>query len=398
MGQRKKRRGPLLVQPELDQDRSGISDMQRVMDTFAVGEELLWQPARLAQPGPWIGHIAIGFWLVKVLRPTMFVELGTHTGNSYSAFCQAIAELGLPARAFAVDTWKGDEHSGIYGEEVFADLQRFNDCQYANFSTLLRTTFDDARSHFGVSSIDLLHIDGMHSYETVRHDFDYWRDALSERGVVVFHDTNVREGDFGVWKAWQELTAQYPSFEFFHSNGLGILGVGAEQPPALRQLFETDRHSANAALVRRMFSARGDTFRWRVRVLDHRYRIEALTDEQQRLSEAFERSRAAIGELQETIGTRDAALQENIQELLRLREQLREREEMILTRDQELLRMQEQLRRLDEAIKLKEAEARRQEEGTVEHQATLARQSEAEIGRLTTALASLQQKSERRIE
>src|SRR5262249_7293269 len=159
--------------------------------------------------------------------------------------------------AFAVDTWKGDEHSGLYGEEVFEDLRQFNDGQYGSFSTLLRATFDDARRHFEPGSVDLLHIDGMHSYEVVRHDFQNWVDALAKRGVVVFHDTNVRHGDFGVWKVWQELTSQYPSFELFHSNGLGILGFGAEQPPELRQLFDASSRLRDAAIVRRIFSARG---------------------------------------------------------------------------------------------------------------------------------------------
>ena len=217
-----------------------MSDLPQILNKLAIGEELFWQPARLVRPDAWTGHIAVAFWLVKVLQPATFVELGTLTGNSYSAFCQAIAQFGLPCRAYAVDTWKGDVHSGHYGEQVFREFQQFNESQYANFSTLLRMTFDDALSYPGIGSIDLLHIDGMHSYEIVRHHFETWRSALSNRGVVVFHDINVRKRDFGVWKLWQELAAQYPSFEFFHSNGLGVLGVGAEQVPELRRLFAID--------------------------------------------------------------------------------------------------------------------------------------------------------------
>ncbi len=120
------------------------------------------------------------------------VELGTHTGNSFSAFCQAIYALKIPALAFAVDTWQGDEHAGYYGDEVFDELKTFLQEEYGNFATMVRSTFDEAASEFLAGTVDILHIDGMHTYEAVKHDFTTWKDKLSEKAVVVFHDTNVR--------------------------------------------------------------------------------------------------------------------------------------------------------------------------------------------------------------
>jgi GT2 family glycosyltransferase len=250
--------------------------MNQVLAELQIGDELFWEPVRLVPPEPWVGHIPFAFWLIKALRPEMFVELGTHSGNSFSAFCQAIAALGIPGRAFAVDTWKGDEHTGSYGEEIFEDLAAFNNAHYLGFASLLRTTFDDARNYFSESSIDLLHIDGLHSYEAVKHDFKHWRDALSRRAVAVFHDVNVRERGFGVWKLWQELADQYPSFRLDHSNGLGVLGVGEDQVPLLQRLFEMERDREVARGVRRWFSSRGEA-------LQRLAQVSARQDEVQRL-------------------------------------------------------------------------------------------------------------------
>ena len=128
----------------------------------------------------------------------MFVELGTHTGYSFAAFCQAVHELRFETKCFAVDTWRGDEHAGFYGEEVFDDLKKYIESRYGNFARLIRSTFDEALDHFDDGTIDLLHIDGRHFFEDVSYDYRTWQGKLAPNAVVLFHDINVRERGFGV--------------------------------------------------------------------------------------------------------------------------------------------------------------------------------------------------------
>src|SRR5262245_37431776 len=144
-----------------------------------------WRPTRTGVVSAWLGHVPFAHWIVRVARPRVLVELGTHNGVSYSAFCETILRDGLDARCYAVDTWKGDEQSGYYGEEVYADLCRFHESRYSAFSELLRCTFDDALPYLADGSVDLLHIDGLHTYDAVRGDFEHWQPKLSSRAVVL---------------------------------------------------------------------------------------------------------------------------------------------------------------------------------------------------------------------
>lgn len=213
-------------------------------------------PDRLTQSTPWHGHIPFGFWLVKYLKPTLIVELGVHAGDSYCAFCQAVEYEGLPCWCYGIDTWKGDKHAGYYDDTIYNELRAYHDPKYGHFSSLVRANFDEAVGSFADGSIDLLHIDGLHTYEAVRHDFETWAPKLSKRAIVLFHDINERSGDFGVWRFWAELKREFRAIEFNHSYGLGVLLYGEEVPESVSSL--TGVSEQELAEIQRYFKVMGE--------------------------------------------------------------------------------------------------------------------------------------------
>ena len=62
-------------------------------------------------------------------------------------------------------------------------------------------------------------VDGLHTFEAVKNDFDTWKQHVRAEGVILFHDT--AEEQFGV----KDFFATLPSdccFSFACSHGLGI--------------------------------------------------------------------------------------------------------------------------------------------------------------------------------
>jgi Methyltransferase domain len=213
-------------------------------------------PSRHFEPriygvGAWTNHIHFAYDLVALMKPAMLVELGVDRGESYFAFCQAAAENQTGTRCFGVDTWRGDQHAGGYDETTFAQVTEHNRANYESFSTLLRSNFDEALSQFADASIDVLHLDGLHTEMAVRRDVESWLPKLRPGGILLLHDVRVRTKDFGVWKIWTELQQQSRSWTFEDGPGLGVWQKPPESPlPGFLEELLAPPNESNSALAR----------------------------------------------------------------------------------------------------------------------------------------------------
>ena len=84
--------------------------------------------------------------------------------------------------------------------------------------------------------IDLLFIDGDHSYEGVKKDFELYKSSVSKNGIVAFHDivpdsfsrTGVKTSSYvgEVPKFWNEIKKNYNYEEFIESKDQDGCGIG----------------------------------------------------------------------------------------------------------------------------------------------------------------------------
>lgn len=183
-------------------------------------------------PSSWWGHVFFAYDLVANIKPKRIVELGTHYGVSFFSMCQAAKDLSLNIKLHAVDTWLGDAHAKAGYEEkdlVYNEFKKSLNFYCGNLEiNLHRKLFDEALKDFSENSIDLLHIDGYHTYDAVKHDFESWLPKMKKAGIILLHDIHERKENFGVYKLWEEIKEKYDTLEFYHWHGLGVVFLEKE--------------------------------------------------------------------------------------------------------------------------------------------------------------------------
>ena len=161
---------------------------------------------------------------------------------------------------------------------------------------------------------------------SVQHDFETWLPKLSDRAVVLLHDINVRERDFGVWRLWEELCEQYPHFSFLHSHGLGVLAVGQKPPPAIQRLCSLSYEEIEQ--VRAIFARLGHT----VAVTSER---DALARQAAHLESILAERDQTLNHLQTTLQEHEAALAQMNDDLTLQRFPLTDKDRLIATYEAE---------------------------------------------------------------
>lgn len=173
---------------------------------------------------PWAGHRSFVYDLVRNLRPRTIVDLVTPGGTSFYAFCQGVRDARYDARLYAVDALNGDGKPGYYGQDGLREVVWVTERCYPGLRIdLLRKTLGEARDHFEDGFIDVLHIGSLSSCEMAKHDLEGWMSKVGRQGIVLFHDLFTNRNDFEVSRLWEELKRAYPTMEFQHSHGLGVL-------------------------------------------------------------------------------------------------------------------------------------------------------------------------------
>ena len=161
----------------------------------------------------WRDHRQFADWLVRRKQPDTIVDLGVDYG--YSTFCFAIPGIG---NVYGIDSFEGDICAGERDTYEYV-MDKVKELELTNVS-IIKGFFDDVVKTWN-KPIDILHIDGLHTYEAVKNDFEKWSPFVKENGIILMHDTMVDDPKFGVSRFFKEINLPKTNFE--HCNGLGVV-------------------------------------------------------------------------------------------------------------------------------------------------------------------------------
>ena len=171
------------------------------------------------------------FGLVRSMKPGVCVEIGSARGKSACYIGSALKANGL-GKLYAIDphimtAWNDQASVDTIGI-MSANIRKLG---LSDVVEIIRMRSEDAALVW-TRPIDILFIDGDHSYEGVRRDWDLFAPHVSPFGVVVFHDTIWDFGpapqrtrdDMGVPRFVDELREQgYPVVTLDRDYGTSII-------------------------------------------------------------------------------------------------------------------------------------------------------------------------------
>ncbi len=156
-------------------------------------------------------HLAFLYYLVRTENYHRILEIGTGVGQSTLAFAEAMADQEK-GEVFTIDIDDCAEARDLISKNVMSA-----------YVTFLKS---DSLSLGWAGDLDLLFIDGLHTYEQVDKELSLFGWNVRQGGCIVLHDVynpahpGVRDAAMNFYMTNDDVFTKY---EFFHCNGLMVL-------------------------------------------------------------------------------------------------------------------------------------------------------------------------------
>jgi predicted O-methyltransferase YrrM len=192
--------------------------------------KFIWEAGRgLICPGQFKSELAgLIDWMGQRPPPRAVLEIGTARGGTLFCWCALAAP---EATVISLDLPQGIHGGGYPPWKTFL-YRRFAGAKQTLH--LLRgdshdpAMLDAVKSRLPDGGLDFLFIDGDHTYDGVRQDYEMYSPLVKPGGAIVFHDICTHDAEFNchVDKLWNELKQGRAHQEFIENPAQGMYGIG----------------------------------------------------------------------------------------------------------------------------------------------------------------------------
>lgn len=171
--------------------------------------------------------------LLKTQNPKYILEIGTANGGSLFCFCKLANE---EATIISIDL-PGGPFGGGYPEWKTSLYQTFTKKNQKLYllrdDSHKRETLEKVKQILNDKKLDFLFIDGDHSYEGVKKDFEMYGPLVKNGGIIAFHDIcrGPRENVGEVPKFWEDIKKELITKELIKDPNQSGLGIGVVFKP-----------------------------------------------------------------------------------------------------------------------------------------------------------------------
>ena len=173
--------------------------------------------------------------LLKIFKehnPKYILEIGTANGGTLFSYCKLAREDAI---IISVDLPKG-LYGGGYPDWKIPIYQAFKKPNQKLY--LLREdshqkeALEKVKEILNGNQLDFLFIDGDHSYEGVKKDFEMYSPLVRKEGIIAFHDINpsmgtVEKSPVGVSILWNEIKNRFGGYlEIIKDKNQDSYGIG----------------------------------------------------------------------------------------------------------------------------------------------------------------------------
>lgn len=171
--------------------------------------------------------------IIKEARPKVIVEIGTARGGTFWAMAQSapkdclLISIDIPAGT-AMDMRDGEDvYTGRDRNRLKQFIQEGQRLALIDMNSQLPAAEHALVHALGGKKIDVLFIDGDHTYKGVKHDYETYSKYLAPGGIAAFHDIiKHRDVRVGVDKFWHEAKRGKIYQEFFGPETWGYVPWG----------------------------------------------------------------------------------------------------------------------------------------------------------------------------